>query len=288
MQTHSIEAAGLRATVKALGAELCSLRNAAGEELLWQAHEAWPRHAPVLFPIVGTLKGNTLHHRGRSYSMGRHGFARDSLFGWAERGPRSCRLVLTDDDATRAMYPFAFRFELAFTVGDAGLEIEYILTNTGGEMLPASMGAHPAFNWPLRAGVAKTAHVLEFSAEETAPIRRVSPDGLLRPEKLPSPIEGRMLKLNESLFADDAIILDHPASNAVRFTAPGAPSVEVGWDGFPELGIWMRPGTDMLCIEPWRGMSSPQDFDGEFADKPGLMLIPPGARRAAMYRISVS
>ena len=39
-------------TVDTLGAEAVSLKNAAGEEVLWQADpEVWPRHAPILFPL---------------------------------------------------------------------------------------------------------------------------------------------------------------------------------------------------------------------------------------------
>ena len=45
----------LGVAVAADGAELVSLRTAAGHELLWQAGPEWPRHAPVLFPIVGRL-----------------------------------------------------------------------------------------------------------------------------------------------------------------------------------------------------------------------------------------
>ena len=37
-------------TVDTLGAEAVSLKNAAEEEVLWQADpEVWPRHAPILF-----------------------------------------------------------------------------------------------------------------------------------------------------------------------------------------------------------------------------------------------
>ncbi|TIV05915.1 MAG: aldose 1-epimerase family protein, partial [Mesorhizobium sp.] len=43
-----------------------------------------------------------------------------------------------------------------------------------------------------------------------------------------------------------------------------------------------------LCIEPWHGIASPIDFDGEFAGKPGVMLIEPGARRILSYRIGLS
>jgi len=286
MQFHQIRGTGLSATVKADGAELCSLRDAAGRELLWQALPAWPRHAPVLFPIVGRLKDDRLRHRGQEYRLTQHGFARDRRFAWAETSGASCRLVLQDDAATREIYPFAFRFAVDYVAAGDTLSVIYAVTNTGDEMLPASMGAHPAFNWPLAAGIAKDAHVLQFDADEPAPIRRAR-DGLIMAETFPTPIQGRVLKLSEALFAANAIILDRVASRSVRFTAPGAPAIEVGWDGFPELGIWMPPGADFLCIEPWHGMASPVGFDGEFSDKPGLFILAPGETRAAVHRIRV-
>lgn len=283
--THTLAAHGARVRIKAAGAELASYISPAGTELIWQAHAAWPRHAPNLFPIVGTVREDQYRHRGQRYRLGRHGFARDSLFTWAERTPTTARLVLADSAATRAVYPFAFRFEVAYALGAEGLAIRFTLHNTGAEMLPAAMGAHPAFNWPLHQGVAKDAHRLIFSDAEPAPIRRVGADGLLRPDPLPSPIQDRVLPLNEAVFAEDAVILDRLASRALRYAAPGGESVEVAWQGFPHLGIWSRPGVDLLCIEPWHGFSDPAGFTGEISEKPGIMHLSPGEERTATHWI---
>ena len=284
MDRHVMSNGTLSATVKADGAELCSLRDAAGEEMLWQAGPVWPRHAPVLFPIVGRLKDDTLRHDGKSYRLTQHGFARDRRFAWLNRSAVGCRLVLHEDADTRAIYPFAFRLEVAFTLDDDSLEQRFTLTNPGREVLPASLGAHPGFAWPLAEGVEKTAHVLEFAEPEAGPVRRLA-DGLLRENLEPTPIKGQTLALDPALFAADAVILPEPVSQSVRYTAPGAPTIELAWEGFRQLGIWSREAGSFLCIEPWHGTASPADFDGEFADKPGLMLIPPGERRTLSIRI---
>ncbi|MGX1351118.1 galactose mutarotase-like enzyme [Bradyrhizobium elkanii] len=98
-----------------------------------------------------------------------------------------------------------------------------------------------------------------------------------------------MLALSEQLFDDDAMILDQVASASVRFAAAQGPAIEVSWRGFRELGIWSKlGGAAFLCIEPWHGFASPVEFDGEFAGKPGLMHIAPGARQSLGYRIRVS
>lgn len=277
----------MTATVAAEGAELCSLKNAQGLELLWQAGEAWPRHAPLLFPIVGRLKNDELRHGGKIYPMTQHGFARDHRFDWVQREPTSCGLLLVDDAATRLRYPFAFRLSVAYTLHRADLEVALEIANTGDAMLPASIGAHPAFNWPLLPGLAKEDYALVFSQAEPAPIRRLK-DGLLRAAPEPTPVRGDRLALSERLFDDDAIIMDRPASHCVRFAARSGPSIEVSWEGFRELGIWSKPkGAPFLCIEPWHGFASPADFDGEFNDKPGLMHIAPAESRTLKYRVRI-
>jgi galactose mutarotase-like enzyme len=285
--SHTLHADGITATILAHGAELCSLRNEAGLELLWQAGPQWPRHAPLLFPIVGRLKNDELRHRGTTYPMTQHGFARDQRFEWGERDSTSCALVLCDSAATRARFPFAFRLAATYAVQSADLDITLEITNMGREMLPASIGGHPAFNWPLLPGMAKENYTLTFSDDEPAPIRRLK-DGLLRAKPEPTAIHGKTLTLSERLFDDDAVILDGPSSHSVRYAADNGPSLEISWEKFRELGIWSKPGgAPFLCIEPWRGFASPVDFDGEFSDKPGVMQIAPGAKEILRYRIAI-
>lgn len=205
----------------------------------------------------------------------------------SSRGTNSCKLVLTDSDTTRARYPFAFRLGVTYAVDNADLTVVFGVTNTGDENLPASIGAHPAFNWPLRPGLAKEAYALDFSDQEPAPIRRLS-GGLMRAKPEPSPISGRTLVLSERLFDDDAVILDRLASGSVRYAADRGPSIEMSWEGLPQLGIWSKPGgAAFVCIEPWHGFASPSDFEGEFSDKPGVMKIAPGQKRNLGYRIRI-
>jgi galactose mutarotase-like enzyme len=284
---HRLRSDILTATILAHGAELCSLKTADGLELMWQAGPEWPRYSPLLFPIIGEVKNEQILVRGKGYRMMRHGVARDHDFAWVERSPQSCRLVQTDTAETRSRYPFAYRLLLTYTLRHADLDLALEIENPGEEILPASIGGHPAFHWPLLPGLPKESYRLTFSADEPAPIRRLK-DGLLLPDPMPSPIRGSVLDLSERLFDDDAIILDHLASASVCYAADKGPSLDVSWEGFRQLGVWSKPGgAPFLCIEPWHGFASPIDFDGEFSDKPGLMHIPPGEMRRFKYRIGV-
>ncbi len=285
-ETVTISGGGLTARIRYRGAELCSLVGPAREEVLWQAGPAWPRHAPILFPIVGKLAEDQLHHRGRNYRMTQHGFARDRRFTLEEQSEARVRFSLEDDAETAASYPFRFKLNVTFRIADGMLAITYHIANPGEASLGASIGAHPAFRWPLRHGVAKNAHTLTFSHSEAAPIRGLR-GGLLDPAPRPTPIDGTVLHLDESLFAEDAIILDRLASRWACYAAPGCEPVAVAWEGFKTLGLWSKPGTDFLCIEPWYGMASPIGFDGEFFDKPGVFTIAPEESRLFSHTVAV-
>jgi galactose mutarotase-like enzyme len=283
---HELRSADLVVRVASRGAELVSVAPVEGPELLWQAGPAWPRHAPVLFPIVGRLPGDVLEVDGITYPMTQHGFARDREFTVLTAGPDQLRLRLEDDEQTRAHFPYAFRLDLHYAVDGPVLTVSYELTNPGTQDLPASLGAHPAFVWPLPGGAAKEAHTLTFAAPEPAPVRRLEA-GLLSPVRHDSPVQGRVLRLSEQLFLDDALILDDVASRSVRYTAPGSPGLEVSWQGFAQLGLWSKPGADFLCIEPWHGFASPVGSPPAFPGKPGLMVLAPRETRRLSVAVRV-
>ncbi len=290
--THRISSGGISATIKAEGAELVSLTDAAGDEFLWQAGPEWPRHAPVLFPVVGRLANDTLHHGGRDYRVTQHGFARDALFAWTERSDTRAVLALEDDSSTRAVFPFAFRLELIYAVESATLAVTARVTNPGKETLFCGIGAHPGFRWPLKDGVAKVAHRIVFETLETGPALGVE-DGLLSEPKA-LPFDGRTLVLDEALFANDALVMPAVASRSVRYEALGEGdepigAMTVGWDGYDDLGIWSKPGgAPFVCIEPWASMASPVGFDGAFAQKPGILAFAAGETRDFTWTVSLA
>ena len=290
--THIISSGDVSATIKAEGAELISLRNRGGDELLWQAGEAWPRHAPVLFPVVGRLANDTLHHRGRDYRITQHGFARDCLFDWSERTENRAVLTLHDESSTRAVFPFAFRLDLIYVAEGDTLSVTSRVGNPGDATLFCGIGAHPGFRWPLADDVAKSDHRIVFDKRETGPALGVE-DGLLGTDKA-LPFDGTTLPLTEALFADDALVMPGVTSRSVRYEALGADgapvrSLTVAWEGYKDLGIWSKPGgAPFVCIEPWYSMASPVGFDGAFASKPGILSLEPGESRDFTWSVSLA
>ncbi len=111
---HAITDGATTAVINAHGAELTSLRDAAGTEYIWQAGPAWPRHAPVLFPIVGRLAGDQLRHGDRAYRLTQHGFARDRAFAFLDRAadPAVLSSSTIPKRARSTLLPSASRFPM--------------------------------------------------------------------------------------------------------------------------------------------------------------------------------
>lgn len=272
-ETVSISGPGLVARIDALGAELVRLQDAAGRDLLWDGDPAfWTGRSPLLFPMVGRVKDDRITVAGKTYDMGQHGFARTSVFTLLRSDAASCTWRLEASEATRQRYPFAFRLDVTYRIEGATLHMEAEVTNPGAAVLPASFGFHPALRWPLPYGKPRTAHGIVFEKDEPAPIRRPV-DGLLSAAHFPTPVRDRHLTLHDGLFEDGALIFDTLASRSVVY----GDAIRVDFPRMPHLGIWTKPGAGYVCIEPWQGYASPEGFDGDFADKPGMVGVAPGA-----------
>lgn len=79
---------------------------------------------PVIFPQFS--------QRG---PLPRHGLARDRAWTWMEGAQRGDVVIgvlrLTDDEATRAIWPHRFEAELSFSFSGLQLDVELAITNTG-------------------------------------------------------------------------------------------------------------------------------------------------------------
>ena len=294
-QMIEIASGELSAAINPYGAELTHLRDAEGRALMTDADPAfWTGHAPILFPVIGLTNGGVIRVDGTDYPMGKHGFARHSLFDVVQAEPARVVLELTDSEETRASYPFAFRLEIGFRIDGATLTVEARIENRGADALPAQFGFHPAFAWPLPYGEDRGAHRITFAEDEPGELRRIAPDGLIAESRRASPLDGgRELLLSDALFVDDALVWAPVRSQAVTYGAAQGPVLEVRFPDTPRLGVWTKPplpngeGPRFVCIEPWHGIADPEGFTGAFADKPGVFEIAPGDEKRMGWSVTL-
>jgi len=283
-----IASRSLTATIAPLGAELQSLKDAYGREYMTDADPAfWAGHAPLLFPIVGRLRDDTLRLGGRCFEMKQHGFARKLEWELVGAKDVSVTFGLSSSASTREMYPYAFEICVEYALEDSTLSTTIRISNPGEEALPFSFGFHPAFAWPLPGGGDKAGHAIHFENAEPAPIRRLNEDGLVAGIE-GSPLDRQCLALDSALFEKDAIIWDELVSRKLVYRGSDTgPALEITFPDMPHLGIWQKPGANFICIEPWAGHADPEGFAGEFTDKPGIIALAPGARRSLRMDVSV-
>ncbi len=282
-ETVLISTSKLSARISASGAELVRLQDGGGRDLLWDGDPAfWTGRSPLLFPIVGEARGNRITVAGTQYEIGRHGFARTSHFALVASEAACCTWRLEASEATRRHYPFSFRLDVTYQIEGGTLQMTAEVTNRGDGPMPASFGFHPALRWPLPYEKPREAHEIVFEQEEPAPIRRPI-DGLLSSARYPTPVRDRRLALHDRLFKEGALVFDQLASRSLVY----GDAIRVAFPQMPHLGIWTIPGAGYVCIEPWQGHASPEDFDGELADKPGMVTIMPGATESFGMSISL-
>lgn len=283
----SIRSDKLAAEIDPQGAQLSTLKDGA-VDLLWDGNPAqWAGRAPILFPIVGALAGGSYRLGAETYHLSRHGFARGKAFAIVNTTPASALFRLSADDTTRQVYPFRFELDVQFAIDGATLSVTTSVRNRGNEDMPASVGYHPGFRWPLPYGQPRAAHFIEFDANEPAPVRRIGADGLLIAAPAATPVVGRRLALADALFQDDVLIFDRLESRSLTYGSDAGPRIRVSFPDAAYLGVWTKPGAPFICIEPWHGITDPQGFTGDFKDKPGVFVLAPGESLSTTMTIAL-
>lgn len=297
----AITSGDLSAHVKLHGAELSSLRRG-DDEFLWQADERWwGRHAPVLFPIVGSIRNNQAQSAAGSCHMGRHGIARLKDFTVFEQSSDAVTLELCSDADTLAAFPYPFVLRMSYSLKasvDGGaadtLRQSFSVTNTGAEPLPFSVGGHPAFNVPApQHRGAWEDYALRFTQPWSYVSPGVSDEGLWDYQiKTPLVDKADKLPLDRKLFCYDTIELEGtPDSRITLIDGADKPVLRLDFEGFPYLGIW-SPGCEtgdapFIAIEPWTGTATRTDEDDTLEHKQGCLIAEPGKTIERAFTITL-
>jgi galactose mutarotase-like enzyme len=273
---HRLSLGNDRAEVRLAGGELVAW-SVAGRDLLWRMDSAvWPGTAPILFPIVGWARNGVISIDGRAYPMGVHGFAAASPFAVVTKEDDAVCLRLADSPATRAVFPFAFRLDVAYRLAAGQLAVTFTVVNTGEEPLPYALGWHPGFAWPFASG-RRDQYAIAFDRPERPEVPAITDGGLFSVRRRPVPLAGRHLPLSEELMANEALCFLEARSRSLRFVAPDGAAIRLELQDFPHIALWSRPPAPFLCIEAWTGHGDPDGFAGDLRDKPSMRLLPPGA-----------
>ncbi len=274
----------LIATISTKGAELISLQSIdSNREYMWNGNpEFWGKQAPILFPIVGTLKDNQYRYNGQSYSLSRHGFARDMEFEVIENSANAIVFSLKANAQTKANYPFDFELQICYSLDDQHLKVAYKIINHHNERMPFSIGGHPAFSLPKNF----TSYTLEFEQQETLESFTLQND-LLSNATTNIPLNERLLPLIYSLFENDALIFKKLNSKKISILEENKPMLHFNFEDFKNFGIWTKMNAPFICLEPWLGYSDLTSSDGNIENKEAIQFVEANENFNCSYSIEI-
>jgi glucose-6-phosphate 1-epimerase len=226
-----VHPSGATARITYHGAHVVSWVDARGRERLYLSSRAQygPGKAirggiPVIFPQFGTGP------------LPKHGFLRTRRWSLVANLGSSARFRITDDDSTRALWPFSFVADLSVELGDM-LTVSLTITNSGGSPFSFTAALHNYFAvTDVKLAAVQGLSGLVYVDKTAAGARCVEEAGELR-------LHGET----------DRIYVGGPRRVAIS-SAVGPSSTVIGADGFGDWVVW----------NPWREMAkSLADMDPE-------------------------
>ncbi len=278
-----IENKFLTAEIQPLGAELISINLNQSSNLLWEKEISfWNRVSPLLFPIVGRLVNDSFTYNGNKYQMKQHGFARDKIFQLIRKETDEVHFKLQSTDDTHYQYPFDFELIVSYRLIQNTIEIGFHVKNLGTKSMPFSIGGHPGF--------AIQGALDEYALDFKKPLR-LEQSELIGPYysgKITQVSILNELKLQNSLFENDAVVFKHPPFNAVTLTHfKRGKLVTVSSDQWDAIGFWTKKGAPFFCIEPWWGWADDLHAKGDIEEKSGIYLLESNQVKEFSYRIEL-
>ena len=291
MERFQIRNESLTLEIDAHGAEMKSLiDNCSGQEYLWCGDAAyWGRTSPILFPLVGNYREKQSCFDGKWYSLSQHGFARDMDFELVSEKGDEIWFALEDSPETLEKYPFGFRLELGYRLQGRAVEVLWKVTNKNDREMYFSIGGHPAFNCPLREGEKQTDYRIGFDTCEPLTASVLDENGTVSERTKVLELTDGMLQITDSLFDEDALIVEHDQAHKVAlYTPEGEKYLEVRFEA-PLFGIWSPAGkhAPFVCIEPWYGRSDRADFGQKLEEREWGNVLKAGEVFTAAYQICV-
>ena len=198
-------------------------------------------------------------------------------------------LSLAANEKTHAVYPFDFRFQLAYTLEHTALCVEYRVENIGDTELLFCVGGHTAYNCPLHGEETFEEYLVQFEKTENFSRLLTTEAGLFTGEKLPFLQNTNSFSLNHDMFDLDVIVPDNLQSKSVSLiNKKTGHGVQVDYPDFETLAVWSQKGdAPFVCLEPWNGRASGVDDSLSLEEKQGIIRLAPFSRYNATHTISL-
>jgi len=190
---------------------------------------------------------------------------------WSVVSATNTRAVLIFDHPP-GEWPWAYRAEQRFTLGDKGLHIMVLVTNTGVEPMPVGLGFHPYF--PADAETRLQAGVDGVWMIDDDCLPTTHAEGVWRSDWAAGAATAVSELIDNCYTGWNGVAMITRPDSVTTVTA----SPECRW-----LHIYSPPGADFVCAEPVA--NRPDPFNGEDS---GIAVLAPGEMAAVWMNVASS
>ena len=270
----------LTLTVDTHGAEMHSVKNAAGEEMLRQGDAAvWPRRAPILFPWTGKQPGGAFTYKGKSYPAGQHGFARDLEHTLRRAEGDTLVMELKSGPDTADRFPFDFTLTSIFRLEGKTVHHTLEVQNNSEEKMPFGIGYHPGFNIPFDDKHDTEDYEFRFDHMESPVCLDNLPNGLFSGRCYYLGRNLTSIPLTDRLFDNDSFCMTGLSSTKLGiYEKDTGRNITCDITGYPYALLWSAPTPKchFVCIEPWRSLPGEDGGSQEWLDRAAAAVLAPG------------
>ncbi len=290
---YTIKNEKFTAKVNDFAGELISFQDKKNVDYIWTGDEKyWPKHTPFLFPIVSSLKNDTIEIDGKEYNMQKHGFVRNMQWEAVETNESSIVLKLISNEETLAQYPFKFKLLMRHELQENGFKTTFEIYNEDDKPMIFCVGGHPGFCCPLFDGESFSDYELIFEHSENPCAMLCDENSILQGERTQSLLtqNNTVLPLEYSLFDKDAIIFDDVNSRKITLKhKEKGHGIHFEYENLNNIAVWSPPfkNAPFLCIEPWKGLPALANESGKFEDKPDSLMLEKKGVFSVSYTVKI-
>lgn len=298
MKFFTIKNQELCAEISLFGAELHRLIDLDTQrQYVWEGNEEyWTGHAPLLFPVVGSLWNGQCFIQGKACALKRHGYVRHRLWELVDHQTDSIVLAIQRDAVQEAAYPWEYQLRVRYALQERKLITQvWVENHEAQDTLYFQFGGHPSVVLPDFKPEGQYVQGYLRLLGKPAYMLRAGEQGCIEPEKQKVPWieqdalplwarqhnadkDEQLIAISVDTFANEALIFDQHSVEGIEVLDLQGNRVARFVSDLPVWLVWQPCGlhAPFLCCEPWQGLPDNIGFVGDISCRPYIKALPAG------------
>lgn len=289
---YTIKNTFLSLTVDSLGAQMVSVKNENGEEMLWQADKSvWGYHAPMLFPWAGRMKEGKFYVESEEFAASNHGFIRNVEHSLVLKEDN---LIIFEYKATaesKKKFPYNFVFRTSYVLSGHSVHHKVDVTNIDSREFGFGLGFHPGFNLPFDDNHKTEDYYIEFDSPQSPRVLTFSDRFLIDGGSYIYDKHITQIPLKDNFFENDSLIFSELTTKTVSLVERDTGRrIDFDVQDFPYVTLWTAatPVTKFFCVEPWISTPDREDSSLHWEKKKHAVTLKPGEAYHILSRMKLS